>query len=151
MKTKLSWTISIGAFAMLAVVGTGSFFLAKRLHRFTKKPLAVAKQQKPLRGEVRGVSYAEVNSQLKSCYESLLIRDSGVNDGDVLFHMMLSKAGTVEFLKLVHSDFSESQFEECVTEKVKEMRTPASTDRAGVLIAHRFKFHRNDQSNIDFE
>jgi hypothetical protein len=135
---------------MLAVAGTGSFFLAKRLHRAAKKPKVVA-EIKPPRGEVKGASFAQVNDQLKSCYESLLIRDSAVNDGDVLFHMKLSNTGTVEFLKLVHSDFTESQFEECVTEKVKEMRRPASNDRAGVLIAHRFKFHRNDQGAIDFE
>lgn len=132
---------------VITLVAAAGFMFTMKYKSESKRVHSTA----PVRVQVKGSSFVAVNNELKVCYESMVIRNPATDDGNVLFHMTLNQAGTVSFLKLIHSDFAENQFIDCVTEKIKEMRTQVPDDRVGVLIAHKFKFHRRDEAQMDFE
>jgi hypothetical protein len=64
---------------------------------------------------------------------------------------MLTESGEVNYLEMIRSDIEEPQFIACVTEKVRAVRAPASHEWPGLMIAHRFNFHRKDKTTMDFE
>src|SRR5262249_23740206 len=50
------------------------------------------------------------DSELQICYESLLRRQPKKDEGQVVVHWRVGKTGKVDFLKLVHSDWSDEVF-----------------------------------------
>jgi hypothetical protein len=134
---------------MLASLISGGYNLLKKYHLGFSEAVASVPEHK--RAVLKPITFADADNELQACYESYLSRDPKSDDGQVLFHMKLSTSGEVNYLEMVHSDFDDHGFIDCVTNKVRAMREPASSDRVGVLIAHRFKFHRKDREHMDFE
>lgn len=149
MKNFVSRKSAIICGTSILILSAGGYFM--KINRQPGKVPTLNVDVKPRKAIVRGTSYKAVQNEMKSCYESMLVRNPELSNGDVLFHFTFNKSGSVHALELVHSDFPEEQFQNCVTQKVKEMQTDVAPERIGILIAHRFKFHRKDETNIQFE
>lgn len=89
--------------------------------------------------------------ELQACYEALLAGEPDVEEGTVHVHMTITENGDVDLLKMIHSDLSDSEFNECVLEKIKSAKVPASSDRVGVIISHKFNFHKRNVGSLEFE
>jgi outer membrane biosynthesis protein TonB len=137
-----------------------SFRLATLLSQLLSANEAQASPQplmKPKRGEVLAARLNQNEDELQSCYQTLLHREaqdpssSSVEEGTVHVHMTIDPTGTVDSLEMIHSDLSDETFQSCVLEKIKASRQPATADRLGVVISHRFHFKKKDQGPLNFE
>ena len=150
MKSLFTKKAAIGVLLLASLTGSG-YLVHKKWNFGIRQVNASVPQENPhKKGIVESVSFAKIDNELQACYESYLTRDPKADDGQMLFHLMIGEAGEINFLEMVHSDFEEDRFVQCVTDNIRLVRTPASADRVGVLIAHKFKFHRKDHSHLDF-
>jgi hypothetical protein len=154
MKTKWTKIIVVGVILLASAIAAG-YIMNKKWRLFS--PEAQASIKKPQVATLAAASIQDRDNVLQVCYESYLGRgqDGGVggyvrDDGQVLFHMMINKSGEVKSLELVKSDFSDDEFHQCLAEKIRSHRVPASADRVGVMIAHKFKFRRKEVSQLKF-
>lgn len=141
-----SKTNVLGILLFITVAG-GAVLLAKQ----TEKARAAAAPPSPpkIRGEVQAVS-PPPEKLLQVCYNSLIQRRPGTDNGMVQVHWVSDAEGKIDYLNLVHSDFSDEEFTGCVVTQLKTARQPATKDRAGILVSHKFKFKRRDGGNADF-
>jgi len=102
------------------------------------------------RGIVEPV-YFKNSDELQICYESLLRRDPKRDEGSVLVNIKVTGEGQVDSLKMVQNDFDEPVFTQCIMDKIKATRLPASEDKSSVMIAHRFNFRRKTANSINFD
>lgn len=122
---------------------------------YTKPPLLL----KPAKNEtiqapkkaasVHGASLFK-NNQLQDCYNALLKRDPQVDEGIVQLHMKLDMNGAINHLELVKNDLQDETFSQCVLNEIRGQRFPASSEKVGKLISHKFRFYRKDHSQMDF-
>lgn len=119
---------------------------------FTAKP-QFAKTQPSTKKAVRveGVSNVFNNTQLQKCYNALLKKQPEVDEGIVQLHMKLNESGAIDQLELVKNDLKDETFTQCVLSEIRSQRFPASVERSGMLISHKFTFHRKDQTRLDFD
>lgn len=101
------------------------------------------------RGVVQPV-YFKNSDEIQNCYNELLAKSPPRDEGSVLVNLTVKKDGAVDRLNLVKTDFDDPSFNDCLLSKIKATRLPASEDRAGVLIAHRFNFHRKTVTHLNF-
>lgn len=153
MKTLLSKTAIINVL-LVTNVASAAFIVKEK--GWLKYRLQVVKTETQAKGDApkrRGSvvpSQFKNNNEIQACYEALLRREPDIDEGTLLVHMKVDKEGTIDSLNLVESDLADEAFTECVMENIKASRLPASEERAGVLIAHRFNFQRKTESRIDF-
>jgi hypothetical protein len=100
------------------------------------------------RGSVEPVYFRNAD-ELQGCYESYLSLEPAHDEGSVLVNVRIAPSGAIDSLKLVENDFNESSFTECIVEKLKATRMPASDGT--VTVAHRFNFRRKTAGEIHFE
>lgn len=101
------------------------------------------------KASVEGVRLFDSN-QLQSCYNSLLKREPNVDEGTVQLHMILSASGSINHLELVKNDLQDADFAQCIVDRIRAQRFPASIEKAGKLISHKFNFHRKDRTHLNF-
>ena len=125
--------------------------LSRHLHFGSKKARVAHSQEAPMQrhGVVEPV-YFKNSDEIQSCYEQLLTKAPKHDEGSVLVNLTVTKEGSVDHLNLVQSDFDEPSFNDCLMTTIKATRLPASDERAGVLIAHKFNFHRKNLGHINF-
>jgi hypothetical protein len=117
----------------------------------SKKPLAPRlRASTPRKATLIPASAFKDDSELQACYEALLARDPQVQEGTVQLHMTVTAQGEIDQLKMIHSDMEDAEFTGCVMDKVKAKRLPASKDYAGMIISHKFNFHKKANGNVTF-
>jgi len=138
--------LSVGLNVLLAA------YLVNAKGGLTLKP-QIAKSQTPPKKAVRveGVSNVFNNNQLQKCYNALLKRQPDVDEGIVQLHMKLNESGSIDHLELVKNDLKDETFTQCVLSEIRSQRFPASAERSGMLISHKFTFHRKDAAQLNFE
>lgn len=109
----------------------------------------VAKPPPPPKATVRGASFKN-DDEIQTCYEAYLLRSPTVTEGTVVMNWVLDNQGQLDYLKLVDSDLEEEQFKSCLLDVVRSTRFPASAEKAGILISHRFKFRQKNPESIEF-
>lgn len=150
------WTKKAVILLLLTNIASASYIakdaLSHRLQFGSKKVKAIHSAEAPVprRGAVEPV-YFKNSNEIQSCYEQLLTRSPGRDEGSVLVNLTVTKEGSVDHLNLVQTDFDEPTFHECLLATIKSTRLPASDERAGVLIAHKFNFHRKQAGHINFD
>lgn len=110
---------------------------------------SVSKLPPVTKATVGGASFKNDN-EVQACYEALLHRSPIVSEGTVVMNWILDEQGNLETLKLVQSDLEDELFKNCLLDVVQNTRFPASVERAGVLISHRFKFRQKNPESIEF-
>lgn len=173
MKKRLSKNLVIGMFlgaslsvsVMFAYNHLGLKFDYNKILRslqIAEKAEAAPQKMKALeksrQGNVSPATLLKNDSALQGCYENLLARDATnqveramAQEGIVHVHMTIDPVGNVNNLKLIHSDFADLQFQDCVLQKIKATRVPATADRMGVVISHRFRFKKKQSDQLSFK
>lgn len=150
------WTKKAVITLLMTNIASASYIakdaLSRHLH-FGSKKARVARTQEtpaPRHGVVEPV-YFKNSDEIQSCYEQLLTKAPKHDEGSVLVNLTITKEGMVDHLNMVQTDFDEPTFHECLLSTIKATRLPASDERAGVLIAHKFNFHRKNVGHINFD
>lgn len=111
---------------------------------------ASVKPPSPLKGQVQGGGLKD-DSEIQACYEAFLMRSPPVTEGTVVMHWVLDETGKIDFLKLARTDLEDDTFTGCLLDTIRNTRFPASAERAGVMISHKFKFRRKTPEAIEFQ
>jgi hypothetical protein len=156
MKNYLSKNVLIAAFVATNVVGSvyiadQKFGIINRFRRILAHEAVRVKADTAKHGELTPGFLIGGEDGLQGCYEAFLARQPGPDEGTVQVHMTIDPAGTVDQLKLVHSDLEEPEFQTCVLDKIKSSRVVATPERLGVIISHHFHFKRKQLDQVSFE
>jgi hypothetical protein len=65
--------------------------------------------------------------------------------------MTIDASGSVDTLKLIHSDLVDADFQSCVLDQIKSSHVVVTPERLGVIISHRFRFTKKQLDKISFE
>lgn len=104
----------------------------------------------PSKGQIQGVDLRN-DSQIQACYEAFLMRSPPITEGTVVMNWVLDETGQIDFLKLARTDLADEGFTSCLLDTIRATRFPASVERAGVMISHKFKFRRKTPDSIEFQ
>lgn len=137
----------------VAAASWTAYVFKDKLFKFAKSRVAHEGSMKPA-GHRRGIVqpvYFKNSDELQTCYESFLLRDPSRDEGSVLVNMKITGNGEVDNLKMVQTDFDEPVFTQCILDKIKATRLPATVDKNDVMIAHRFNFRRKTATHLNFD
>ena len=150
MKKLLTKKVWIAVILLASLSSAGFIFINNYEIRPRQTTSSLQKSSAESKATIRGADVKASENAMQACYEQLLSRDPEMGDGQVLYHMTLNQSGRVDFLKMIQSDYTEDEFHDCLSETIKAQRLPATADRLGVVIAHKYKFKRKDKSQLDF-
>lgn len=135
---------------IVLLIGSNVAFAA---YIFNDKIKLLLKMPKATKREavVQPVSFLKNDNELQICYEAFLASQPTVDEGTVVFHMMLNERGSLDFLELAHSDLDDEGFTSCLLDKIQKKRYPVAADRVGVMIAQKLNFYKKSLTTMNFE
>jgi hypothetical protein len=121
---------------------TGTYILAKEKNFKTgaSRPVYAGGLTSPPHAHVQEAVVKQ--TEIQACYETFLARRPAADEGAMIVHWVVNETGQLDLLKLIRSDFDDQPFADCVLEKIKNTQFPAASARAGILVSHKFNFHR---------
>jgi hypothetical protein len=150
---KTFWSKKAVVALVVSNVAMGAYIIKEKpwkKHRGHVSREALAADSVDRHGIVEPV-YFKNSDDLQGCYESFLLREPKKDEGSVLVNVKITGGGAIDDLKLVQNDFDEPKFTQCIVEKIKATRLPASQNNQPVMIAHRFNFKRKTVNHIDYD
>lgn len=99
---------------------------------------------------VKAMMYRLQKSDLKICYDQYLNSTPNTEEGAVQYSWYIDSSGKLNDLNMIHTDFSNTLFEDCITRNVEKLSFSQPPNTHGILVRHKFQFKKRELAEVVF-